>query len=344
MKWLLIILTIIPTIAFGQFDPKTEEYQHKNIIKNNDTIRYHYYAKGSLLDKKKILLFFQGSGPFPLFSQETILDTIKVVENGETKNKIQKSMMLGSSVPFDLDRIPSDYIFVIISKKGVPFKDTNKQFVPNENYYANEGLDYRVWQGDEVIKDITKTIIKKPNKIVVIGHSEGSTVVAKLGQINKKVTHIGYWAGGANTQYYDFALMVQKKVQQGEIKQEEAINQLDSLFLAVKSIQKEPNDINKEWWGNSYRRWSQFTLPSIDNLLKIKKPIYVAVGTLDENVPFEASLLIPIEFARYNKTNLTFKMYEGFNHGFYKKPEKEGEFWSSEFMTVFEEFIKWVEQ
>jgi hypothetical protein len=67
MTWLLIILTTVPTIAFGQFDPKTEEYQHKNIIKNNDTIHYHYYAKGSLADKKKILLFFQGSGPFPLF-------------------------------------------------------------------------------------------------------------------------------------------------------------------------------------------------------------------------------------------------------------------------------------
>jgi esterase/lipase len=252
-------------------------------------------------------------------------------------------MMLGSSVPFDLDRIPSDYIFVIISKKGIPFKDINKQFAPNENFYTNEGLDYRVWQGDEVIKDITKTIIKKPSKIVIIGHSEGSTVVAKLGHINKKVTHIGYWAGGANTQYYDFALMIQKKVQQGEINQDDAINQLDSLFLAVKNIQKEPNNINKEWWGNSYRRWSQFALPSIDNLLKVKKPIFVAVGTLDENVPFEASLLIPIEFARYNKTNLTFKMYEGYNHSFYKKPEKEGDYWNNEFMSVFDEFIKWVE-
>jgi esterase/lipase len=253
-------------------------------------------------------------------------------------------MILESSVPFDLDKIPSDYIFVVISKKGIPFLNEKKQFVPDEKFYANEGLDYRVWQGDEVIRDITKRMIIKPSKLVVIGHSEGSNVVAKLGHINKKVTHIGYWAGGANTQYYDFALMVQKKVQIGEIKQEEAINQLDSLFMAVKNIQKEPDNINKDWWGNSYRRWSQFTFPSIDNLLKINKPIFVAVGTLDENVPFESSLLIPIEFARYNKTNLTYKMYKNYNHGFYKKPEKEGDYWSNEFMTVFEEFMKWVEQ
>lgn len=344
MKWLLVILTFVPTIAFGQFDPKIEEYQHKKIIKNKDTIRYHIYSNGKIENKKKILLYFQGSGPFPLFSQKTILDTIKVVESGETKNRIQKSMILESSVPFDLDKIPSDYIFVVISKKGIPFLNEKKQFVPDEKFYANEGLDYRVWQGDEVIRDITKRMIIKPSKLVVIGHSEGSNVVAKLGHINKKVTHIGYWAGGANTQYYDFALMVQKKVQIGEIKQEEAINQLDSLFMAVKNIQKEPDNINKDWWGNSYRRWSQFTFPSIDNLLKINKPIFVAVGTLDENVPFESSLLIPIEFARYNKTNLTYKMYKNYNHGFYKKPEKEGDYWSNEFMTVFEEFMKWVEQ
>lgn len=344
MRLILIFLILNPILSFAQYDPKIDEYQHKIILKNKDTIRYHIYSKGNIVDKKNILVFFPGSGPVPLFSQSIRIDTLKVVEKGETKNKIQKSLMRGSSVPFDLDRIPQDYIFVIISKKGVPFLDNNKEYTPDRNFYSNEGLDYRVWQGDEVIKEVVQKWIKKPNRVVIIGHSEGSNVVAKLGHINKSVTHIGFWAGGANTQYYEYALMIQKKVQRGEITQEEAVIQLDSLFLEIKEIQKDPNNISKKWWGNSYRRWSQFTYPSIDDLLKIDKPLFVAVGALDENVPFEASLLIPIEFARRNKHNLTFKMYPRFNHGFYKKPDKEGDYWGNEFMTVFEECMKWVGQ
>jgi hypothetical protein len=179
---------------------------------------------------------------------------------------------------------------------------------------------------------------------VIIGHSEGSDVVAKLGHTNKKVANIGYWAGGANTQYYEYALMIQKSVLKEEMTQEEGLKEIDSLFSEIKNIQNEPNNTYKEWWGNTYRRWSQFTEPPIDNLLKIEKPIYVAVKAKDKSVPFESSLLIPIEFIRHNKNNLTFKMFPNYNHSFVIEPQTENEDWSWEFMNVFEDFMKWVEQ
>lgn len=250
---------------------------------------------------------------------------------------------MNSSVPFDLDKMPNDYIFVLISKKGVPFLADKDSYKPNQVFYENESLNYRVFQGNEVIKELIKTYIKKPKKVVIIGHSEGSDVVAKLGYLNKKVTHIGYWAGGANTQYYDFALFIQKEVQNGKKTQAEAVKSLDSLFIDIKNIVNEPNNTKKEWLGNSYRRWAQFTEPSIDNLLKIEKPLFVAVAGKDESVPIESSLLIPIEFIRHRKENLTFKIYPDYNHSFAKPPENENEEWSWEFMTVFNDFMKWVE-
>lgn len=345
MKFILItILAIFPILVFAQYDQKTEQYQHQMIILKKDTIRYHIYSKGPVEQKHKILIFFQGSGPKPLFSKGTIIDTLKTIVNGETKNEIKESKWSGTSVPFDLDKIPDDYIFVIISKKGVPFLDTDEKFKATELYYANEGLNYRVWQGDKVIQDLTKKWMKKPQKIVIIGHSEGSDVVAKLGSMNKKITHVGFWAGGANTQFYEYALMIQKKVQRNEISQENAIKEIDSLFMEIKNIQQDPNNIDKQWWGNSYKRWSEYSEPPIENLIKIKQPLFVAVGALDKNVPFEASLLIPIEFARHNKSNLTFKMYPYYNHSFNRLPQNENEKMSREFMHVFDEFIKWVEQ
>ena len=344
MRLKLLFLTFIPFLSFAQFDPKMEEYQHKSIFTKSDTINYHIYSKGKIKEKNKILLFFHGSGGNPLFMQTVKLDTIQIIENGIAKTKIQKSLFLNTSVPFDLDRIPTDYIFVLISKKGVPFSADKNTYKPNQNFFKNESLNYRVWQGDNVINDLTKKWVKNPKKIVIIGHSECSDVVAKLGHKNNKVTHIGYWAGGANTQYYDFALFIQKEVQSGQKTQEEANKSLDSLFTDIKNIEKDPNNTEKLWLDNPYRRWSQFTEPAIDNLLKINKPLFVAVAGKDDSVPIESSLLIPIEFIRHKKENLFFKIYPEYNHSFAKPPKSEKEAWSWEWMNVFDDFIKWVEQ
>lgn len=319
----IFLFAIMSTLnAFSQID----EFQHKTILIKSDTINYHIYSNGEIEDKNKILVFFHGSGGYPLFTKTTIRGTLRVLP----------------LAPFEMDKIPDDYAFVLISKKGVPFSDTIDDiysYNPSQTFYDNESLDYRVWQGDKVINELTKKLIKKPEKVVIIGHSEGSDVVAKLGHTNKKVTHIGFWAGGANTQYYDFALFIQKEVQKGKTTQEEAIKSLEDLFRDIKNIESDPNNTEKQWMGNTYRRWSKFTEPAIENLLKIDKPIFVAVAGRDESVPIESSLLIPIEFIRHKKNNLTFKIYPDYNHSF----ENEDDDWNSGFMKVFEDFMGWIE-
>ncbi len=343
-KIAVIILLIFPLLTFGQYDPKENEYKHFMVLSKKDTINYHVYSKGDLQTKKGVILFFHGSGSNPLLKITVKVDTVKTVVNGEEKAKIRKFQMLNSSIPFDLDRFPDEYALVLISKKGIPFLLKTANFKTPNEYYTTESLDYRVWQGNEVIKDILKKRITKPSQIIVIGHSEGSEVVAKLGTINKAITHIGFWAGGANTQYYDFALFIRKKVQNGELSEDEGKQQLDSLLTEIQKIESDPQSLEKQWFGHSYRRWSTFTEPSIDNLLKIDKPIFVAVGALDKSVPIESSYLIPIEFIRHKKQNLTFKVYPDYDHSFNRPPKNEKEQLSYQFMTVFDEFIKWTKQ
>lgn len=341
MKYLFWLLC--PIFLEAQFDPKIEEYKHYSIYRNKDTIRYHVYSKGNLDNKNNLLIYFHGSGPGPLFNIIIKRDTQKVEVNGQIKNKVLESRYISSSVPFDLERIPKDYAFILISKKGVPFSLDREQYEPSEDFYKFEGLDYRVWQGDLVIQHLIKNHVKRPKKVVLIGHSEGSDVVAKLGHTNKSITHIGFWAGGGPTQYYDFALDIRKQVWEGKISSKVGFEKLDSLLMEVKSITKDKNNINKEWLGNSYRRWAQFTEPCIDNLLKIKVPIFVAVAGKDQAVPIESSLLIPVEFARLNRKNLTFKVYPDYNHSFAIEEGSDPQFWKYEFMKVFEDFMEWVE-
>lgn len=344
MKAVVIFLLVLPFLAFGQYDPKLNEYQHFTLFQKKDSIRYHVYAKGDLQTKKGFIVFFHGSGSDPLLRIVLKIDTIKNVVNGELKAKIQKFQMLYSSIPFDLDKIPQEYALVLISKKGVPFVLKSEAFRASESFYQTESLDYRVWQGNEVINDIIKNKIKNPQKVIVIGHSEGSNVVAKLGVVNKKITHIGYWAGGANSQYYEIALSIRKNVQIGKISEEEGKKQLETLLYDIKNIENDPRNIQKKWLGHTYQRWSTFTEPPIENLLKIEKPIFVAVAALDQSVPIESSYLIPIEFIRHKKHNLTFRVYPNYDHSFNKPPKNENEQPSYQFMKVFGEFMEWVQQ
>jgi pimeloyl-ACP methyl ester carboxylesterase len=158
------------------------------------------------------------------------------------------------------------------------------------------------------------------------------------------VTHVGFLSGGGNTQYYDFAIFIQKEVQRGNITQEEAILHLDSLFNDLENIELDPNSTSKQWLGHSYRRWSHFNESPIENLLKIDKPLFVGVAGKDEAVPVESSLLIPVEFIRHKKQNLTYKVYPDYDHSFNLVPQSETEDWEWHFMTVFDDFMQWVER
>jgi hypothetical protein len=53
---------------------------------------------------------------------------LKVNVDGEIKNEIKKSSWFGTTVPINLDKIPEEYMFVVISKKGVPFLDVDNKF------------------------------------------------------------------------------------------------------------------------------------------------------------------------------------------------------------------------
>lgn len=340
MKTILIFTTFL-FFTFGKTQEKKpyEEFKHFKIIKKNDTINFHVFSKNDLREYKKIIVFFQGSGADPIYQTMTINDTIK---NDKNEVTLKPRTVTYSSNMLKLKSIPNDYALILISKKSIPFH-VEGEFKTPKSFYESEGLKYRAEQGNEVINYVTKNLIVNPKKIIVIGHSEGSDVVAKLGTINKKITHIGFWSGGANTQFYDFALFYRKDAIAGKATEEETKEQLENLFTEIKDIYKYPNNTEKKWLGNSYKRWTEFSEPSIDNLLKINIPIFVAHGAKDNAVPIESNLLIPIEFIKNKKSNLTYKMYPNLDHGFRTVPKNENEKSESKVQEIFEEFLKWTE-
>ena len=67
-------------------------------------------------------------------------------------------------------------------------------------------------------------------------------------------------------------------------------------------------------------------------------------GAKDNSVPVESSLLIPIEFIRYKKTNLTYKLYPDLDHNLDIPAKNQNEEPIRKWDEIFEEFIKWCEK
>lgn len=320
-----IIFVIITNLCLSQSVSEYKKFKHFEIIIDNDTINYHIYSQNGITDKTNVILFIQGSAAIPMFDITKEKESVSVV----------------STIPFDLNKIPKDYAFIIVSKKCVPFATINETYNPPKCYFENESLDYRVWQYDNVINHILKKVIKNPKKVVAIGHSEGSDVIAKLGTINKNITHIGFWSGSGNTQYNDFALFIRKEANEGKIDEATALEKLNSLYAQIEDIEKNPSSIDKFWLDNTYKRWHEFSEPSVQNLLKINIPIFVAIGTKDQAVPIESSLIIKTEFIRHHKNNLTFRIYPNLDHGFETVLNNENEEPKDMWMDIFAEFMEW---
>ncbi len=144
-------------------------------------------------------------------------------------------------------------------------------------------------------------------KIVVAGHSEGARVVPLVARLNKRVTHIGIFAGGGLTQMFNFIVNVRKDVRSGKLTAQEGESQINEFYEQVKQIYADPNSSTKKLFGHSYKRWASFFEPPLDELLKLKIPIYLYSNTEDTNGSVESSDIIPLEFLRNGKTNLTYK-------------------------------------
>jgi len=294
-------------------------FEEKSITTDKEKIVYYTYKNGNAT-KDKLVMYLQGSDPSPQFSYKM------------KKGKVEKFCWLHG----EFKDLSDDYLFVVVEKIGFEGLIDEDNIPKPKIYQQKNSLDNRVARADQVINEICKKNTFK--KVIVYGHSEGAPVAAKLGTINNKITHLGFWAGNALPDFYDFVLESRIQFHKGEISAKEAQQQIDKTIDGfVNEIAKAPSDTKGGGYTN--KRWWSYSEPPINSLLKIDIPIFVQVATNDESAPIESTYLIPLEFARLGKSNLTYKVCVGCDHGFNVK-NKDG---STErnWKKIFKEFIQW---
>lgn len=322
--FLLIIFTFGSCLA--QQVPSKEEivnhygFEEKSITVNDENIVFYTYSK-SETPKTKLVLYLQGSDPSPQFSYR--------VKDG----KIQKLCWLKG----EFKELDEEYMYVVIEKIGFEGVIDEDDIPKPRVYQAKNSLGNRVFRANAVLKHLDSLLAFE--KTIVYGHSEGAPVGAKLATVNLNITHLGFWAGNALPDYYDFILEKRIEYYKGVISDSVAQAQIDNNIAGYNKIVTD--SLNTEGNGYTNLRWWSYSEPPINNLLKLDIPVYVQVASKDKSAPIESSYLIPLEFARLKKSNLTYKVCVGCDHGFSIKT-KNG---SSEnlWKKIFNDFIKWTE-
>lgn len=301
---IILIVIFFPTLVISQ-EIKPEmlgftsyKYENEELGKVN-----YYLSNSDSLKSKPLLVYLDGSGPYPLFQK---------LERG-----------IGSTVVIDFQKLTKKYRILLISKPGVPFIDEVSKnengfpiYDPPQEYVNKFSLDWRVDSAHNIINHILEKKMVETNTVIAMGFSEGAQVVPKLAAINSNIDVIMLFSGNGLTQFYDPLLSARLNAAKGKLTQSEAQNQVDSLFVKYKEILSDPNNTEKNWYGHTYKRWASFaTNEPLKYLLKLKIPIYLANGSLDEN-PVSSADYIKLEFIMNNKTNLTYDTYPNFDHQF----------------------------
>ena len=337
MKRFIFLFLIVLTVC------NTSNAQHESVTKNWKTISiqdsilgkidYHVYRNN--IDKKKpLIVYLQGSTNFPLYYLKP---------NGR----------YSSGITLSINSMSNDYHIVLISKPNTPFVDSLEiapsgriQYPWREGYSEKYSLHWRANSADKVIDDVLNKLNIDSSKIIVWGHSEGSQVAPAVALKNKNVTHVVSMAGNSLNDLYFFILMERFSALSGQKSNEKAQSNIDSLYIEFEKIYKNPESTSEEWFGESYLKWSSFTLKApIENMLKLDLPILYVAGGNDLHSIMNMDYA-KLEFLRKGKDNLTYKVYPNYDHYFMEtKVEKSGKKeWIDHLDDVNAFALKWVSE
>jgi hypothetical protein len=292
---LLFIVSLFAYVAYSQKNPEDFGFIHKTFQYKNNNVDVLIRCKpGEENIKKPLLLFCQGSQPVPL---------IKYDERG-----------LYNVFPFDEKLFLDNYHLVIINKPGIPVIADISSLSDNmykENgkftavYMENNHPEFYSNRNNFILKQLLKEDFASSKQLVVIGHSEGSTIAAWMAASNKKITHIVYASGNP---YGRIASIIERDRHYGQNNMEywkEVVANKNELLVPQ---------------GDSPKTTYDFSIPVVFQLLSLKIPVMISYGLKDWSASHND--LFQIETIRNKKSNITFNAYPGLEHNFYPVDEQ----------------------
>ena len=206
---------------------------------------------------------------------------------------------------------------LIVEKPGVKFLDAPAD--PGGATHASPlfRVEHTLDRWTEAVRAASAAGRKLPGiragAVLVVGHSEGGIIAAKLAAECDWITHVAVLAGGGPTQLFDLILLARAGTFFRHIS-DSADARVDYVLEEWKKILAHPDDADRLFFGHPYRRWSSFLRTStLEQLLQTRARIYVAQGTEDQAVAWESFEVLRAEL-QARARDATFDTVAGADH------------------------------
>lgn len=284
-------------------DNGTTVYQYPVTYRDGANGNFFTNYDGASLEKRPIILHITGSG--------CDSNLYKAGDGG----------ISGKSFGDFVKTAGEDFWIFTLEKRGVlPFEDhdqSNGYFDCSDEYGISDNVETRSKDNIDLLKWLVKQSFVDESKIATAGCSEGGYVSARIALESKIPTHIGSFSGVGPSQMYDFLIFTRGLWKSPNETPQKTEQRVSDLMDQYRDIFKNPSATNNGFLGHPYSKWiDNFKSSSLEDILKVKKPIFMANASGDESTPIESADFVEIEFIRHGKNNLTRKTYPGLDHAF----------------------------
>ena len=190
----------------------------------------------------------------------------------------------------------------VLNKRFVTDRSTGL-FDCGRDFHLANNPDQWVADYSEFITAQISSITPKPRNVVLVGVSEGALPAAKIAGLLPEVTHLAIIGSGGYSMRKSLATLKQR----GTI--------LFDVDAGREKIAADPRSIEKHWYGNPYRWWSDvMDVEPLPDFLKLNIPVVIGIGEKDESVPAESARFLASQFKEAGKSNLILHVYPGADH------------------------------
>lgn len=302
------------------------------IVASGDSISF--CKIGDNLTPKPVIVWCPGSTPQPLLVQ-----------------RADSSYFYGCIPDCDWKSIACNFHIIVIGNPFVPpvvqenqlndgwayVTDTDNPHSYPQDYLKANYLDNYIRRGNAVINYLCQQ--DWTTAIYVVGHSQGSKVAVSLAQ-NGHVKAVGALSINPLGRVDEFVRRARQQALEGKISDEEAQKQIDQTYRYWQEVCDTPTK-ESERGEDSHKTTYSFSTPTLDILLSLNIPIYIAYGTRDVTARY--CDLLPIDFIRAKKQGWKVVPYLNMEHNFaVVKPNGEVDWDDYHFPEVVNGFVQWL--
>lgn len=323
------VLLLTLTISLQGQDMGTIEgldARHYRIVKDLDTIDF-IKLDGNTSFRKPVFVMLQGSLPIPL-----------IIKDGSTAQL--------TSFPYDYKDVTKTHHIINISMPHLPLVVDGANIRPNGamkgpplSYNKNNHLDNYVRRLHAVLDFLLDQTWVDPSEIILLGHSQGSSVAIKCASQRADISVVGLSACNPLGRFEAKIRKARLAEQKGELSSVDAQIRISELYDEWKYYSDYRND-DTRLKGDTNKATFSFSENFIDDLLIINKPIYIMYGSRDESAV--ASDYLPIVFEAAGKTNYQMSVYPGLGHNFEEiLPDGSSNYKNLRWQQAFDSFWEW---